>query len=490
MRRIILGALSFSVSAAAGANGLLDAYKLAQEQDQTFQAALHARDASIEARPQAWAALLPQLTATAEWQRIRSHQLSGNFSSSVGNIESGREYYSERSFTLNLSQTLFDWSAFQAVAQSDKTVAEAEATYRSAEQSLILRTAQAYFNVLSARDTLRADLDAQASYKQQLDENQKKFQVGLAAITDVRNAQASYDTSTALVISDRAALDNARRALGLIVGQPVDAIADLQQDIPLVAPNPVPAEAWSKAASQDNPDLMSSYYASEVARKQVAIYEGQYLPTLSAGGQFNRATQHAQSNDDSLTDSIGVTATWNIFQGGLVTSQVRQAKASYQQTLANYELQRRTADQNARNDFEGVMSGIAGIKANKQAVLSNQTSLDATKVGLRVGTRTEIDVLNAQQALASAQKSYYQSRYTYLDSLLALKQDAGRLNESDLAEIDGYVVATATASPPLSPAEMNIPEAPAAAVQSSTAPAAPAAPGPSPTPAPALKQPQ
>lgn len=461
MRRLILGALSFSAPTMAGANGLLDAYHLAQQQDQTFQAALHQRDASIEARPQAWSVLLPQVTGQGTEQRDRLHvlQSGGSQINTTGSTPTQDvEWYSSRNYSLNLTQVIFDWSAFQTVAQSDKQVAEAEATYRSAEQSLITRTAAAYFAVLSAQDTLRADLDAQTSFKQQLEQAQKKFDVGLAAITDVRNAQASYDTATALVITDRTAMDNAKRALGLIVGQPVDAIANLQPDIPLVPPVPAVPADWSKAASQDNPDLMSAFYAAEVARKQVSIYRGKYLPTVGATGALNRSDSHSKFGSDSLDDSVALTLTWNIFQGGLVTSQVRQAAASYQQSQALYELQRRTVDQNTRNDFEGVVSGIAGVKANKQAVISNQTSLDATLVGLKVGTRTEIDVLNARQLLAAAQKSYYQSRYTYLNSFLALKQDAGRLGENDLAEIDRLVADTVTPPPPLSAGESSVPD--------------------------------
>lgn len=467
MRRLVIGALSFSVPAMAEANGLLDAYHQAQAQDQTFQAALHQRDASIEVRPQAWSALLPQLTGTAEWQRQREHLLVGSNlsdasisggSGSVGSAnQSATSWFTTKSYSLSLSQTIFNWSEFQTVAQADKQVAEAEATFRSAEQQLITRTASAYFAVLSAQDTLRADLDAQTSFQQQLEQAQKKFDVGLAAITDVRNAQASYDTATATVIADRTAMDNAKRALSTITGQPVDAIANLELDIPLVSPNPASVQDWSKASATDNPDLMTAYYAAEVARKQISIYRGQYLPTVTAGGQLNRSDS-SKFGSDTLTDAVGLTLNWNIFQGGLTTSQVRQARATYEQTLAQYELERRTVDQNTRNDYEGVVSGIAGVKANKQAVISNQTSLDATLVGLKVGTRTEIDVLNARQLLAAAQKSYYQSRYTYLNSLLALKQDAGRLGENDLAEIDKLVEATATPSPPLSAGETTIPE--------------------------------
>ncbi|MBL6749730.1 MAG: TolC family outer membrane protein [Nevskia sp.] len=463
MRRLLIGTLSavaLAAPAVACANDLMDVYRLAKDQDQTYQAAQHQRDASVEVRPQAWSYVLPQVTGQAAIDHDRLHVLSSNQSgsSSLNGGGSGgtpspassaaTQYYSTRGYSVNLSQALFNWSAFATLAQSSRQVAEAEATLEAARQGLIGRTASAYFAVLSALDTLRADLDAQTSFKQQLDQAQKKFEVGLAAITDVRNAQASYDTATATVIADRTALDNAKRALGLIIGKPVDTVASLQEEIPLVAPNPVSVDDWSNAAAKDNPTLMSAYYAAEAARKQIEVYRGAYLPTLSAVGSTGRQTSHSAFGDDAITDVVGLSLNWNIFQGGLVTSQVRQARASYDQAQAQYELQHRTVDQNTRNDYEGVISGIASVRANRQAVLSNQTSLDATIVGLRVGTRTEIDVLNARQALAAAQKSYYQSRYTYLNSTLALKQDAGRISEQDLADIDRLLVTDRSTLPP------------------------------------------
>lgn len=463
MRRILIGTLSAMALAApalACANDLMDVYRLAKDQDQTFQAAQHQRDANVEARPQAWSYVLPQVTGQASIDHDRLHVLSSNQSGSSSLNGGGgggtpspassaaTQYYSTRAYTVNLSQALFNWSAFASLAQSSRQVAEAEATLEAARQNLIGRTASAYFTVLSALDTLRADLDAQTSFKQQFDQAQKKFEVGLAAITDVRNAQASYDTATATVIADRTALDNAKRALGLIIGKPVDAVATLQEEIPLVAPNPVSVDDWSNAAAKDNPTLMSAFYAAEAAHKQIEVYRGAYLPTLSAVGSTGRQTSHSAFGDDAITDVVGLSLNWNIFQGGLVSSQVRQARAGYDQALAQYELQHRTVDQNTRNDYEGVISGIASVRANRQAVLSNQTSLDATIVGLRVGTRTEIDVLNARQALAAAQKSYYQSRYTYLNSTLALKQDAGRISEQDLADIDRLLVSDRSTMPP------------------------------------------
>ena len=421
----------------ASANDLLDTFHLAQTQDQTLLAAQYQRDAAIEAHPQALSTLLPQLSATGQGERERTHDLTASTSTGA---PAGAYYYNQDSYSLNLSQTIFDWTAFQTLSQSNKQVAQAQATFEYARQDLIYRTADAYFTVLNAQDTLKADVDAQTAYQQQLEQAQKKFQVGLAAITDVRNAQASYDTSRATVIADQRALDSAKRSLGQLIGRPVASAAGLQDEIPLVAPTPTAEEDWVKAALQDNPNLMNYYYAQEAAKKNIDALQGKYLPTLSAVGAVGRQKTDSDISGDEVNDSIGLQLNYNIFQGGLVHSQIKQAAASWHQAQAQYEGQRRVVDQAARDAYEGVISGIAGVQANHQAVISNQTSLEASQVGLKVGTRTEVDVLTAQQALAAAERSYYQSRYDYLRSVLSLKQQAGRLNEPDLIEIDNLLV--------------------------------------------------
>lgn len=436
--------LFLAIPGVAAAHELLDTYHLAQEQDQTLLAAQYARDAAIEAHPQALAALLPQLNASGSIDRNRAHQISQvqQVTTGAGNVSfssSGEAYYTTQGWNLSLSQTVFDWSAFQTLAAANRQAAQAQATFRSSEQTLIYRVADAYFNVLNAQDTLQADLDAQNAFQQQLEQAQKKFEVGLAAITDVRNAQASYDSSSAVVIADRRALDSTLRSLGQITGHTAAVQARLRDEIPLTSPTPSNADAWSDSALHDNPTLLSDQFAVEAAKRSIDAYRGKYLPTVNIVGQTGRQKTDDPYNNDQISDAIGLQANLAIFQGGLVNSQIRQAKATWKQADAQYEGEKRNVDQATRDAFEGVISGIASVNANHQAVLSNQTSLEASKVGLRVGTRTEVDVLTAQQALAAAQRSYYQSRYDYLRNVLQLKLQAGRLAENDLAEIDGLL---------------------------------------------------
>jgi outer membrane protein len=486
------------------ANDLMDLYLLAKDQDQIYQEALAQRDEAVEARPQAWAALLPQMNAQGADNANKLHVLStGSPSSSITAVDgttgpTPAQYYGGRSWSVNLTQTVFDWSAFQTVAEASHQVAQAEAALRSAEQTLITRVASAYFTVLSARDTLRADLDAETAFKEQMEQSKSKYDVGLVAITDVQNAKAAYDTAAAQVIADRTALDNARRALGLIVGKHIDEVCELQQHIPLLSPTPESAESWSETARQDSPDLMAARDAAEVARKQISVAQGRYLPTLSIAGSKGRTTQHSDIGDDQITDQIGLNLNWNFLSGGLTMSQVRQAKAGYRFALAQYEQEDRTIDQNTRDDYEGVISGIAGVNATFQAVESNQTSVVATTAGLLVGTRTEIDVVNARQALAAAEKAYYQARYTYLGSALSLKLDAGHLTEAGLAEVDNLLVterapasepSSALPLPAVDPAAAGLIPGVMPTVDAPASPAATPAATSNPSPAPAAATP-
>jgi len=453
------------VSLSARANELLDLYVLAEQQDPIFQTALHQRDAALQVHPEALSALLPQISSSNSLNRVRSHVFPNTSSESyllTGAATDETYYYNSRSWDLNLSQVLFSWPVFATLAKSNLQVAQAQATYLAAEQNLMYRVADAFFTVLNAQDTLKADLDAQAAYKLAQDQAKDKFDTGVVAITDVRNAEASYDTSSAVVISDQRALDSAKRALAQIVGlpdepdQPVNAqmasiqhlindesyskVTTLQDEIPLGAPQPAVEKQWADGAASDNPVLMSYRYAADAAQKDISIAKGQWLPNLALVGSVGRSTQDYSLGQDAIQDSVGVQLSWKIFQGGLVLAQSRAAKASREVALSQYEGQRRTIYKSTRDAYEGVISGIASVHATGRAVTSTRTSLEATRVGLKVGTRTQIDVLNAQQALAVAERNYYQARYDYLRATLALKQSAGRLTADDLGHIDQWLV--------------------------------------------------
>lgn len=441
----VLAAVLCAAPMTAGANSLLEIYRQALTRDTTLAAAAHARDAAIEVRPQAWSALLPQINASAQIQRQSQNYLS----TTSAFLRAGQTFYStNKSWTVSLTQTLFSFQSFRQLQESAIQVAQADNTYRNAQQSLIFRVAQAYFNVLSAQDTVRADQAARDAFASQLKQAQKQYQVGLTAITDVQTAQASYDSSVATLIKDRQALANQRQALAVITGVYRAQIAPLAGDIPLITPDPDNADQWVAAAERDNLDLRNAELQYEIARRDVGVQRARYYPTLNLESSVGENATGGQSGADVRNYAFGVVLNVPIFTGGLTQSQVRQAKATAAEYQQDYVGQRRTVEQKTRDAFEGVISGIAGVKAFKQAVESNRTALKAAEVGLQVGTRNVVDVITAQQNLYTALKNYYQSRYDYLQSVLTLKQQAGRLSEQDLAAIDALLSPTVGSPPP------------------------------------------
>lgn len=459
MRRSIFRAViaaAFAVPAAAHANELLDSYREALDQDTTLRAAKFARDAAVEARPQALSAFLPQLNAQGSIERDRNSikQTSTRIvttptdpAAQVTTTSNFTYYNTAEQFQVTLTQTIWSFESFFRLKEADFTVAQAEATYRSAQQSLILRVAQAYFNVLGATDTVRTNTAEKTANERQLQQAKKRFEVGLAAITDVQEAQASYDASAATLIASERALSNAQRALAEITGHYTGGAQALREEIPLIAPSPATPDEWLEASRKENYDLQIARLGTEIADRNTKAIRSRHLPTFALNASYGESYNSSSFNSDANRGAIGASVNVPIFSGGLTSSQVRQAAAQAEQSRANELGTLRSVERQTRDAFQGVISGIASVQANLQSVKSNQTALESSQVGLQVGTRTEVDVLNTLRNLYVAQRTYYQSRYDYLLSVLTLKQQAGRLTEADLANIDALLIAADSVPP-------------------------------------------
>lgn len=434
MRLSLSLAFTFScclMSGVANANELLRIYDLALQNDTALQAAGYARDAALESKPQALAALLPQIAGGYSKGRVEDDSTYQN-----PLLGGGSSSYNTTNLSVSLNQTVFDLSAFQTLSRSNDQAALAVAGYRGSEQGLILRTAQAYFNVLAASDNLRSSQAEKQAVEHQLEQSQKRFEVGLSAITDVQEAQARFDLTTAQVIAGQQALDSAKQSLSEITGVPVTSISSMQEDFPLPSPDPLNIESWAASAQQRNYDILVSNLTAEIAKKTVNIALSKHLPTLGVQGQYSDGERGGATGVQQTQTSVTAQISLPIFSGGATQSTVRQADYTYQQRLAELEGKKRLIQTQTRNAFTGVLSGASQVKALKQAVLSSTTALEASEMGLQVGTRTSVDVLNAQQQLYSAQRDYSKSRYDYLLNVLNLKAAAGKLTVNDLAEID------------------------------------------------------
>ncbi|NKF24000.1 TolC family outer membrane protein [Solimonas marina] len=445
------------VGGAARANSLLDAYHAAQRSDAVLESAAAARDAAIEAQPQARSLLLPQVTANASITRER-YVLDGS-SSSVSDptdptpvSDTTHLSGTDKTVSLDLTQPLWSVESFQKLRQASLQAAEAEAQYRDAEQSLILRVAEAYFAVLSAADNLQANRLERASYGALVDQAQKKLQTGLGARIGVEEAQAFHSLTEQSVSDAELTLFDAQRALQQITGRDLP-ITPLRDEIPLVSPQPANADDWLAAARDQNYAVQAAQLAVQAAKRGVSVVRGRYWPTISLQGSVGKTLLPTDLGGNQRVDSIGVVAQWPIFQGGLVRSQSREAQAQFREAQADYTAQLRQTERDTLAAYRGVLSGIHTIHAAQLAVQANQTAIDASKNGVEAGTRTEFDLLNAQNNYYSALRAYYQSRYDYLTNSLKLKAQAGRLTEADLDAVDAVLAADGkTVAMPAEPA--------------------------------------
>ena len=438
------------VIAPAHAGALLDVYQKGVTEDKTLEAARYARDAAVEARPQAMAALLPQLSGNGSYSYDETTQSysTARFGSPVPMTVSQKSKTDGTSYGLNLTQTVFDWSAITRLRQSDDAVALAETTYRAAQQDLILRTAQAYFNVLSASDTLRAAVAQNEAIGRQLEQFRQRFEVGLSAITDVQDAQARYDLTVATQLQAETALASAKRVLAQLTGSRDNLVTTVRDDMPLVGPNPQDPSVWADAARKDNPLVLQAQLAAAIAERDVTIARAKHLPTVGIQGSYSRSDNNYTSNgatspQSSYGPSVQAVLTVPIYAGGAIASGERAANATWLQRQSQFADAQRSAERGAGDAYQAVLTGMSSVQAYKAAVTSNRTAVEASQVGQQVGTRTAVDVLNAEQLLYAAESSYAQARYSYLLSVLQLKQAAGRLTEQDLAEIDRLLVADA-----------------------------------------------
>lgn len=452
--RVMLRSLSaFLVLAlaanAASANDLKQFYELAQTRDTTLQAARFQHDALIEARPQAIANWLPQIAADASITRERVGFNTGPslgteaadcaISAAAGNQHC---YGTSRSLGVNMTQTLWSFQSFSLLKEANFQVAAAEASYQGAQQSLLLRVAQAYFGILSAADQLSTNRGERDAFATLLNQAKAREKTGVGPRSDVDQAQAFYDSTEQSVIDAQNALDDANLAMGEIIGQPVANVAPLREEIPLVPPNPSSADDWVSSAREDNFDVRSAQLKMEAASKDISVQRGRGLPTLALTGSSSKLNQSAVLGGNQTLDTVGVGFNWPLFQGGAIASAVRQSRALYHEAQATYDSIQRDTERLTRAAFRGIVTGISRIAAARRAVESNQKAVDAMRRGVEFGTGTEFELLDAQTNFFVARSAYNQARYDYLTSVLTLKQQAGRLTEMDLIAIDDLLIDT------------------------------------------------
>jgi outer membrane protein len=417
------------------------------QQAATNNADLAAARADYQARrevvPQARAGLLPNLSAGANLSDSRT-----DVDTSLGSQSSSR---SGTVYQANLSQPLFRadrWFQLQAAeASSEQAALELSAI----EQNLILQSAETYFAVLRAQDTLASTKAEEAAFKRQLDQANERFDVGLSDKTDVLEAQAGFDTARANRIIANRQVEDAFQALITLTNREHPALEGIEHSLPILAPTPNDAKAWVDTAAAQNLNLQASNHAVNAAADTLRQRKAGHAPTLDAVASYQKGDNDSLGFSNSGTPgqptfrsdveqrSIGLQLNIPLYSGGLTSSQVREAYQRVNQSEQLRESLRRQVVQDTRNLHRAVNTDVETVQARKQSIISNQSALEATEIGYQVGTRNIVDVLDAQRQLYESVRTYNFARYDYILNNLRLKQAAGTLSPADLEALEQYL---------------------------------------------------
>lgn len=434
MATIVAGAL---LTPLVNAADLLQIYQLARQNDAQYAEALARYEGGAEKLVQGRAGLLPTLALTGaannverkftdpavgSWNRFQNHQ-----------------------YALTLSQPLFRWQNWLQYEQGGLQVAQAEADFAQARQDLVLRTAQAYFDVLLAEENVRSFTKQLAAIDQQLAQAQAYFEVGTATITDTHEAQARHDLAEAQLIAAQSDLELKRSAIQILTASPIESLSSLKEKVSFAEPEPKQISHWVSAAEEQSPSVQARSASAEIARIESSKQQAGHLPTLDLVGSVGKSRDYTfvpagnalgmgMANIEQHV--IGVQLTIPLFQGGVVSSRAREAAAGHIAAKAAFESTRRLAAQTARQAYLGVVSGLAQVKALTAAESSSKLALESNKLGYEVGVRINIDVLNAEQQLQATSRDLAKARFDTLMAQLKLKAAVGTLAEEDLVSIN------------------------------------------------------
>ncbi|MCF6691103.1 outer membrane channel protein TolC [Raoultella terrigena] len=462
---ILIGLGLTGFSAISQAENLMQVYQQARISNPDLRKSAADRDAAFEKINEARSPLLPQLGLGADYTYTNGYRDTNGQNS---NVTSG---------SLQLTQTLFDMSKWRALTLQEKAAGIQDVTYQTDQQTLILNTATAYFNVLSAIDTLSyTEAQKQAIYRQ-LDQTTQRFNVGLVAITDVQNARSQYDSVLANEVTARNNLDNAVESLRQVTGNYYPQLSSLNVD-GFKTNKPETVNALLKEAENRNLSLLQARLNQDLAREQIRQAQDGHLPTLDLNASTGVSNSRYSGSNSSTPDTdagqnkIGLSFSLPLYQGGMVNSQVKQAQYNFVGASEQLESSHRTVVQTVRSSFNNINASISSINAYKQAVVSAQSSLDAMEAGYSVGTRTIVDVLDATTTLYNAKQQLSSARYNYLINQLNIKSALGTLNEQDLVALNNTLGKPVATSPDSVAPETPQQDASADGYASSAAPAA------------------
>ena len=419
-------ALLLALSTTASANNLYQLYQQASKYDAELAVAKAEYEAAVEAVPLARSGLLPQANAG-----YRASYTDAN--------PDGSDNYLSHGPNITISQAVFNRAASANLSQAKVAARRAKTLYEAQQQALMLRVSDAYFEVLEAQANLVFRRAERKAIGRQKEQNERRFDVGLVAITDVKDAQAQFDLATAQRIAAQNGLEAAQEALRLITGVESVNLDELRTDTPLAAPSPQNMEQWTELALKRNLALQAAILAAEAANKNVAINRAGRMPTLDLIGIANRNNTEHRTRVDTDSGELRLQLDLPLLTGGRNNALVRQAKAQARASDRQMELQKRLTVQQTRNAYRGVLASISRAEALKQALISTRKSLEAQEAGFAEGLLTSLEVLRSLRDTYRAQSDLSAARYDYIIRSLELKRAAGILKEADLQQLSRWL---------------------------------------------------
>ncbi len=430
------------VSPAATAVDLVGVHDLALKSDPRLQAAEYRREATAENKTQAWANLLPQLSASGSWSK-------GNVKTTIPELDfTDTKTKASRNYGLSLRQSLYNQANYEQLDVARGQISQAEAIYQIAFLDFLLRVSDSYFIVLTLMDGVIFAEAEELALKRQYEQAEQRFEVGLTAVTDVHEAKASYDNARARAIVARNNLANAKEELRVLTGVYFEEFDALREVLPLVEPDPFDANRWVEIALSNNPNVVASRAAVEIADSNMRLVRTGHFPTLDLVATYSDFQnskfiirddfQQPLTRTDLGVDDTTVQLQLNIpiYSGGVVSSRTRQARFLMDATGQDLDDVQRVTVRETQNAFRTILAGIQEVQAFEQARISAESALEATQAGFEVGTRTIVDVLIAQQRKFQAQRDNSVARHAYILSHLRLKSIAGLLTSEDLRVVN------------------------------------------------------
>lgn len=420
---------------------LIGVHDLALESDPRLQAAEYRREATAENKTQAWANLLPQLGASADWNK-------GHTDTSIAGTEISQQNKETRSYGATLQQSLYRQANYEQLDVARGQITQADALYQVVFLDFLLRVSDSYFIVLTLIDGVTFAEAEELALKRQYEQAEQRFEVGLTAVTDVHEAKASYDNARARAIVARNNLSDAKEELKALTGKYFEEYDALQEVLPLVEPDPPDAERWVETALANNPSVLSRRAAVDIADSNMRLARSGHFPTLDLVASYvdfenskflirNDFQQPIDRTSLGVDDTtIQLVLNVPIYQGGRVSSQTRQARYLMDATGQDLDDVQRITVRETQNAYRAILAGIQEVQAFEQARISAESALEATQAGFEVGTRTIVDVLIAQQRKFQAQRDNSIARHAYIIRHLRLKSIAGLLTSEDLRVVN------------------------------------------------------